>query len=1037
MNKIAMEIKSYFGSASMTDEEYLQHFGTPRHSGRYPWGSGKDPYQHSVDFLSRVDILRKKGWDEKRIAEDFGLSIKEFRMEKTLCLNARRSDQIATAERLKYKEGLSNSEIGRKMGINESSVRSLLDEKKKINTELAKNTADFIKQRLESFPKDKQMIDVGADVENGLNISRTKLDTALYMLESEGYGVYSNRVPQVTNPGQFTTQKVICGKDITKNVPPTAQVPKELYDYKNIQSLQEYISRDGGTTYEKKFNYPASLDSKRMMVRYADDKGPDGFTGLDKDGTIEIRRGVPDLNLGESRYAQVRILVDGTHYAKGMAVYSDNMPPGVDVVFNTNKKAGTPLMSKDKNDTQVLKPIKNDPDNPFGSAIKDIDQGGQYWYDPKTGRRLTSKAESKDAKLGLINKRADEGDWTEWKDALPSQFLSKQPKYLAERQLNEAKIAKQAEFEDICSLTNPVIKKYYLDEFANKCDKAAVDLKAAALPGQKYHVIIPINSLKDNEVYAPQYEPGSTVALIRYPHGGTFEIPKLIVNNKNKLAREVIGTKSIDAIGINKKVADRLSGADFDGDTVMVIPTDDKRGKVRISSRDLLDGLKGFDPHMYQADSHTKDKQGKDHYYDRNGKEIKIMKNTDTQMGIISNLITDMTLLGAKDEHLERAVRHSMVVIDAEKHKLDYQKSYKDNNIQELAKMYQIKVDADGNLKTGGASTIVSAAKGEVRIPKIKGQPKVNQKGKSWYDPTKPEGALIYKQAPAKELYYVNSTFDKNTHMETVKLTNGKKITYDKTNKLERSKYEPVMHIDKKTGEVYFTSKDGKLEYSKKIRTIKSTRMAQTDDANTLVSANRNAKELLYADYANSMKNLANRARLESVKTPNIQMNQAAKKIYQTEVDNLMKRLNEAKSNAPKERAAQRLSNVEIKNRLEADPLMKASDKKKLAQRSISKYRDEVGTISRRNRAITISDREWSAIQAGAISSNKLKQILRYTDADSLRQRAMPKNKKGISEAQINRIKRLAASDQYTLKEIADKMNISTAQVSKYIKGDE
>ena len=62
-------------------------------------------------------------------------------------------------------------------------------------------------------------------------------------------------------------------------------------------------------------------------------------------------------------------------------------------VFNTNK-------GRDKSKMQVLKEIKKDPDNPFGSAIKDADQGGQYWYDdPKTGKK----------KLGLINKRSDEG----------------------------------------------------------------------------------------------------------------------------------------------------------------------------------------------------------------------------------------------------------------------------------------------------------------------------------------------------------------------------------------------------------------------------------------------------------------------------------------------------------------------------------------------------------------------------------------------------------------------------------------------------
>ena len=50
-------------------------------------------------------------------------------------------------------------------------------------------------------------------------------------------------------------------------------------------------------------------------------------------------------------------------------------------------------------------------------------------------------------------------------------------------------------------------------------------------------------------------------------------------------------------------------------------------------------------------------------------------------MGKISNLITDMTLLGASEDKLARAVRHSMVVIDDEKHHLDYKQSEKDNNI--------------------------------------------------------------------------------------------------------------------------------------------------------------------------------------------------------------------------------------------------------------------------------------------------------------------------------------------------------------------
>lgn len=325
----------------------------------------------------------------------------------------------------------------------------------------------------------------------------------------EGYPVYGGRVDQITNPGKKTTLRVIC---------PPGTEHKEIYDFENINSLKDYVSHDDGETFDPKFVYPKSMDSKRLQIRYSEDGGEL------KDGVVEIRRGVDDLSLGESHYAQVRILVDGSHYIKGMAVYSDDLPDGVDVMFNTNKKKGTPKMD-------VLKPIKDDPDNPFGSLIKegvnDPDnptsvKGGQSYYYDKNGKK----------QLSLINKRAEEGDWGEWADKLPSQFLSKQSRTLIKKQLNLAAADKQSEFDEICSLTNPTVKKALLKSFADDCDAAAVHLQAAALPRQKYQVILPLTSIKDNEVYAPNYKNGETVALVRYPHGGTFEIPVLTVNNK-------------------------------------------------------------------------------------------------------------------------------------------------------------------------------------------------------------------------------------------------------------------------------------------------------------------------------------------------------------------------------------------------------------------------------------------------------------------------------------------------------------------------
>lgn len=960
MNPVAEEIESYIGSSSMSGKDFLEHYGIRRRSGRYPWGSGKDPYQSGRDFLGRVEEMRKSGFtytDENgkkwtgdpAIAKSLGYSTTDFRTVYAIAKDERRSDMVATARRLKEKEGMNNSEIGRKMGINESSVRSLLDPNSESKMKQARETAEFLKKQVDK----KKMVDVGAGVERDLNISKEKLDQALFMLQAEGgYEVYGNRFPQATNRNQMTTQRVLC-------VPGTTH--SDIYNFDKIQTVKDYISRDDGQTFEKKFHYPESLDSKRLAIRYKEDGG------IDKDGVVELRRNVPDLSLGESRYSQVRIMVDGKKYIKGMAVYKDdsNFPPGVDVIFNTNKSKSVPKL-------EVLKDIKKDPDNPFGSLIKDADQGGQYWYTDKKGNR----------KLGLINKRSDEGDWGDWKDALPSQFLSKQSKAMAEKQLGIAKADKQAEFDSIMALTNPTVKKYYLHKFAEDCDSAAIHLKGASLPGQKYHVILPVTSMSEKEVYAPGYPDGSKLALIRYPHGGTFEIPICTVNNKNKEAISMIGKTSQDAIGINSKVADRLSGADFDGDTVMCIPTHDRGGKVKITSTHPLKGLEGFDPKMSYGGEKKVDANGKEHWY-RNGSEYKLMKKTDTEMGKISNLITDMTLLGASEDKLARAVRHSMVVIDAEKHHLDYKQSEKDNNIAALKVEYQGK-------STGGASTIISRAKGEVKVDKRQGRPKYNIKGKEWYDPSRPEGALIYKKAD-------DATY--TTHK-----------------------------LNKKTGE---------MEEVTVVRKTNSTKMAETDDAYTLVSQYRHPMEGVYADYANSMKHLANQARIEETKAGKIAYNKEAKRKYQTEVDSLTKKLEIAQSNVVKERAAQRMTYAAVQKKQnaakEAGEVMKAKDVKKASQQALTRYREEVGSVSRRDRNIVITDNEWKAIQAGAISENILNKILNNCDPDSLRQKAMPKESKELNEAKQLRIKAMSAS--YTISQIADKLGISTSTVSKYLKG--
>ena len=930
------------------DINELMHYGMPRRSGRYPWGSGKDPYQHCTDFLSRlqymssegvsdediaktmgltmeqfqieksfavINDMTKQGKTEKEIADALGISTTKVRLQKTMIKDGHRAVEVEIAKDLR-EQGYSLNEIAKQMGYkNDSSVRSLLNAEAEGRMKEAEKTAEFLRKQVD----EKGMIDIGTGVERELGISREKLNQAVMMLEMEGYHQYGGGVAQVNNPGKQTNLKVLAAPD---------KEHKDIYDYKNIHSVIEYHSNDDGQTFET-FKYPASMDSKRLAIRYAEDGG------IDKDGLVEIRRGCKDLDLGGSNYAQVRIMVDGTHYIKGMAVYSDDLPKGVDVIFNTNK-------TKDKSKMEVLKPIKDDPDNPFGSLIK---AGGQSYYTDKDGNK----------KLSLINKRAEEGDWGEWADKLPSQFLSKQNLKLVKQQLGLAAADKQAEFDEIMSLTNPTVKKALLKSFSDDCDSSAVHLQAAALPGQKYQVILPVPSMKDTEIYAPNYENGSKVALVRYPHGGLFEIPILTVNNKQKDAEKMIGKNPLDAVCINSKVAERLSGADFDGDTVMVIPT----GKgVNVSSKPALKELEGFDPKMQ--------------YPEVPG--MKYMKNTQTEMGKISNLITDMTLLGANDQELARAVKHSMVVIDAEKHKLNYKQSEKDNNIAELKRKYQGHIDENGRYKEG-AGTLISRAKSKQLVLKRQGSPKIApETGKQSWD-------------LADELTY------------------EKKI------------------VNEKTGEV---------TYKTETKRQNSTKMAETDDAYTLLSKMRNPKEIAYADYANKMKALGNEARKAMVNTKDIQYSPDANKKYAPEVARLIAALNVAEKNAPKERQAQAIANATIQAKRAANPDMTKKELKKAGQQALDKARRQIGA---KKEMIEISEREWEAIQAGAISTNRLQRILNNANMDTVKQMAMPRSTNKLSTAKINHIATLKASG-YTNEQIAKKLGVSTSTIVKYMKGD-
>ena len=892
----------------LVEEDILMHYGVKRRSGRYPWGSGDNPYQHGGDFLARVEELQRLGKTEKQIADELHLSTTDLRMQVRVAKHERRALQADRARSLR-EDGKTLDEIASTLGYaNDSSVRALLNENTAANKNKAQATAEILKKEL----AEKGAIDVGTGVERQLGVSTGVLQEALFILETEGYNRYGVGVPQVNDPKKRTITPVISVPEIDQ---------REVYQNLDlVKSVGDYHSTDGGESWDKR-EYPASIDSSRVKILYGDEGG------ALKDGVIEIRRGVADLDLGDSHYAQVRILVDGTHYLKGMAMYSDDMPDGADIVFNTNKHTGTPKMD-------VLKKIQDDPDNPFGALIK---ANGQSHYIDADGNE----------KLSAINKLKEEGDWDKMSKNLSSQFLSKQPIQLIKKQLDLTYADAADEFSEICSLNNPTVKRKLLLDFADECDSAAVHLKAAALPRQSTQVILPLNAMKETEIFAPNYRDGEKVVLIRYPHGGTFEIPELTVNNKNPTAVSVLGKNIRDAVGINPKVAERLSGADFDGDQVVVIPTG---GRVKIQSTTALKDLKDFDP---KTDYSTEGKTG-----------VRLLAKgaaTQRQMGEISNLITDMTLKGATEPEIARAVKHSMVVIDAAKHKLDYRQSEKDNGIAELKKKYQGFDDETGH--HGGASTLLSRRKQDVEVPE--------RQGSGVIDPL--TGKVVYKES----------------------------------------------------GRTYVDPRTGKTVAA----TTKVKRILAVDDVRSMSSGT--LQEEAYADYANKMKDLANKARLEYKATPTLKRSASAAKAFEPEVNRLMAALKVAQLNAPLEREAQRIANARVKAKVQANNITDKDEISKIRRAAISDARNSTGASGKRTR-ITISDGEWTAIQSGAISDTTLSEILRYAEPKTVRERATPRRTTQLSDARISRIKAMANSG-HTNAEIAEALGISTSAVSKYL----
>lgn len=1021
-------MKSYV----LDELDYISHEGRAhdenppgRGSGRYPWGTGQRLHQHDWEVYDRILKYKAQGMNEKQIAETMGFtSTNQLRAVKQMSTNVVKRDKQLTAQYYVHTinpdtgKVYTPTEIGRIMGVNESTVRSILA------SDTTKNTKIFeAADTLEKAVKAKKYIDVGQGVELELGLSPDSLNTTLEVLKQKGYTVGTVDVKQITNPNQMTTYRVLADKGITEK-----DIKSHKYDIKTVSELTALDERIVDPNHPSKFMKPNFISLDKVYIKYPDEGGDE------RDGEIMIKahkdengRYIPDnpaLRLGNARDAQVRIAVDtpdGPYYAKGMAIYSENVPEGYDILVNSVKL-------REHGYKKSLKEFKDSETNPFGSTVVQTwmkDNDGNYILD-KNGDKQVSAINVVGSTPGDMHQ---EGVWSTWNRNTPAQFLGKQGYQLSKQQL-QLKI-KQAEDElaDVMNYNNPTIKKKILIDIADQFDGDAVSLKAAPIAGQEVKVILPVPSLKDNECYCPSLPDGTTVALIRYPHAGPFEIPICKVNNRSKTGKEELQNIG-DAIGINKNVASKLSGADFDGDVATVIPMTRKNANgefemvTKIKSANTLPGLENYDTGIYGLDNprfaDMKDKNGNPTY-----PLIRNTKQRSTQMGIASNLITDMYARGCdNEEELSRAVRFSMVIIDAYKHKLNYKAAYKDYGIEELKKKYQRRPSEDGEEKYGGASSLLSRSKSKIDVPARSLAYNIDPvTGEKIYrDPKYTTKAIREKVKVEAPDDYVNPrTGRKSKYM--IDPETGKQIIATVDGKIVKDK-DGTYHYNRGSGKELWETKGYEP------RTQKSTQMAEAKDARALLSDNPNEVERLYADYANHMKVLANRARLASLNVKEEKADPKMRQLYSEEVESLNAKLVKAKANSVRERQANLIASSRMNAAYNDNPDMDGDEKKKLRGTLIKDARYETGAYKDR---VKFTDREWEAIQNHAISPSMLEDLLKNADQDDYLSRAMPKQDR-IGSAKRSRIKAMSKAG-FTFEEIAKQCGVSVSSINKVLNG--
>ena len=122
---------------------------------------------------------------------------------------------------------------------------------------------------------------------------------------------------------------------------------------------------------------------------------------------------------------------------------------------------------------------------------------------------------------------------------------------------------------------------------------------------------------------------------------------------------------------------------------------------------------------------------------------------------------------------------------------------------------------------------------------------------------------------------------------------------------------------------------------------------------------------------------------------------------------------------------ASRIARQKLQGRHDLDK----EEKKKIENQALAEARVRTGAGKKR---IRITQDEWNAIQAGAISNKKLNDILKHADLDEVKKLATPRRKVLMSNVKVTRAKAMLASG-FTQAQVAQALGVSLTTLKEGI----